>query len=364
MCIACVDDHSAELVCEERLPDYLRQTYLFQDLTDDQLDEVVSGLRTKQLEDGGSLFRQGDPARWFYVLREGHIALYRQSAEGRESIIAIVGPDEVFGEELLFLEAANHDLNARAVGDCTLLRIDRAGFRSFLEGSPSLGFRLMGTLYRRQRLLFDHIERLTLQDATQRLMAYLLDQVSSEGGPQRLELALPKSTLASHLAIQPETLSRILARLKECELPARGRRRPRGSDRSDARRPHVRALRAALGLSGSGAALPRSGRRTVLLGARSRRSLDRSRGATPPRLPQARNFAPAPLAASQLRSAAIEAHIDVLYRRQALPHGTSTIGRIKDNSKRLWLLTSQRVGEPRGQESQHDLQRDIGERSQ
>lgn len=217
MCIACVDDHSAELVCEERLPDYLRQTYLFQDLTDCQLDEVVSGLRTKQLEDGGSLFRQGDPARWFYVLREGHIALYRQSAEGRESIIAIVGPDEVFGEELLFLETASHDLNARAVGDCTLLRIDRAGFRSFLEGSPSLGFRLMGTLYRRQRLLFDHIERLTLQDATQRLMAYLLDQVSSEGGPQRLELALPKSTLASHLAIQPETLSRILARLKECD---------------------------------------------------------------------------------------------------------------------------------------------------
>lgn len=217
MCIACVDDHSAALVCEERLPDYLRQNYLFQDLTDDQLEQVRAGLRTETIRDGDTLFRQHDSARWFYVLREGHIALYRQSAEGRESIIAIVGPDEVFGEELLFLESAHHDLNARAVGDCTLLCIDRAGFRSFLETSASLGFRLMGTLYRRQRLLFDHIERLTLQDATQRLMAYLLDQVSGEGGAQRLELALPKSTLASHLAIQPETLSRILARLKECD---------------------------------------------------------------------------------------------------------------------------------------------------
>lgn len=217
MCIACVDDHAAALVCEERLPDYLRQTYLFQDLTDRQIDEVVSGLRITNLEDGRSLFRQGDPARWFYVLREGHIALNRQSAEGRESIIAIVGPDEVFGEELLFLEVANHDLNARAVGDCALLCIDRQRFRSFLESSPALGFRLMGTLYRRQKLLLDHIERLTLQDATQRLMAYLLDQVSSDSGPQRLELALPKSILAAHLSIQPETLSRILARLKECD---------------------------------------------------------------------------------------------------------------------------------------------------
>lgn len=217
MCVACVDDHSAALVCEERLPDYLRQAYLFQDLSEGQLDDVVSNLRTKNLEDGRMLFEQGAPANRFYVLREGHIALYRQSAEGRESIIAIVGPDEVFGEELLFLESASHDVNARAVGDCTLLCIDRKRFRAFLESSPSLGFRLMGTLYRRQRLLLDHIERLTLQDATQRLIAYLLDQVSAEAGPQRLELALPKSTLAAHLAIQPETLSRILARLKDCD---------------------------------------------------------------------------------------------------------------------------------------------------
>ncbi|MCP4201442.1 MAG: Crp/Fnr family transcriptional regulator [bacterium] len=217
MCIACVDDHAAELVCEERLPDYLRQTHLFQDLTDRQIEEVVAGTRITNLEDGHGLFSQGDSARWFYVLRAGHIALFRQSAEGRESIIAIVGPDEVFGEELLFLESASHDLNARAVGECTLLCIDRQRFRSFLKSSPSLGFRLMGTLYRRQKLLLDHIERLTLQDATQRLMAYLLDQVGDDGGPQRLELALPKGTLAAHLSIQPETLSRILTRLKECD---------------------------------------------------------------------------------------------------------------------------------------------------
>ena len=217
MCRACIDDHAAELVCSERLPAYLRQTYLFRDLSEQQLDQVVKSSRTQRLLDGRSLFHQGDTARRFYVLREGQIALYRQSAEGRESIVAIVGPNEVFGEELLFLEEAFHDLNARAIGDCTLVAIERLGFRSFLQESAALGFRLMGTMYRRHKMLLDHIERLTLQDATQRLMAYLLDQVGSEEGPYRLALALPKSTLAAHLSIQPETLSRILGRLKECE---------------------------------------------------------------------------------------------------------------------------------------------------
>jgi CRP-like cAMP-binding protein len=217
MCRACIDDEAAALVCLERLPDYLRRLHLFRDLTEEQLDEVVARLRTVHLTDGKWLYRQADRADRFYVVREGQIALFRQSSEGRESIITIVGVDEVFGDELIFLPQAYHDLNARSVGDSTLLGIDRAHFRTFLKESPLLAFGLLATLHRRQKMLLDHIERLTLQDATQRLMAYLLDRVGNGQGPQRLELSLPKSTLAAHLSIQPETLSRILGRLKECE---------------------------------------------------------------------------------------------------------------------------------------------------
>ncbi len=217
MCRACVDDESAALVCTERLVDYLRRQHLFGDLSEEQLEEVVAASRSERLADGQWLYRQGDRADRFYVVREGQVALFRQSSEGRESIITIVGPDEVFGDELVFLAEAMHDLNARAVGDVTLLSLDRVGFRSYLERSAGLGLRLLGTLHRRHGMLLDHIERLTLQDATQRLMAYLLDRVGNGQGPQRLELSLPKSTLAAHLSIQPETLSRILGRLKRCE---------------------------------------------------------------------------------------------------------------------------------------------------
>ena len=217
MCLACAEDLAAALECPERLSDYLHCSYLFRDLTGGQVAEVVTSTRTESLTDGHWLYRQGDAAKRFFIVREGKIALFRQSAEGRECIIAILGPDEVFGEELIFLPVAEHDLNARAVGETTLLSIDRELVRSFLPTSPALVRRLMSTLYRRQQMLLDHIERLTLQDATQRLMAYLLAQVREETGSHRLELALPKSTLAAHLSIQPETLSRILTRLKECD---------------------------------------------------------------------------------------------------------------------------------------------------
>ena len=216
MCNACSVDHASALVCRERIPDYLRQLYLFCGLSEDRLAQIVGSLRTRRLGDGHWLYREGDPADHFYVLREGQIALFRQSPEGRESVIAIVGAGEVFGEEGLVLDQARHDVHAKAIGACTLLRLDCRSFRAILGDSVELCQRVMITLHRRQQMLLDHIERLTLQDATQRLIAYLLDRTGDEPG-RRLRLSIPKGTLASHLSIQPETLSRIFTRLKACK---------------------------------------------------------------------------------------------------------------------------------------------------
>lgn len=217
MCRACSVDHTAEMMCRDRLPDYLRHLYLFRGLSENRLREICDSARTMPLDDGRWLYREGDLADRFYVLREGQIALFRQSPEGRESIVAIVGQDEVFGEELLVLDEARHDVHAKAIGSCTLLSIDRQVFRSLVKESVELCQRVMTTLHRRQQMLLDHIERLTLHDATQRLIAYLLDRAGSDKGPRRLRLSVPKSTLASHLSIQPETLSRIFTRLKDCQ---------------------------------------------------------------------------------------------------------------------------------------------------
>lgn len=216
MCRACAHDDSLALVCHERQSEYLRQIYLFRDLTEQQVAAAAETLKTEQIEDGRWIYRQGDPVARFFIVREGQVALFRQSPGGKEIIIALVGEDEMFAEDLLFLEAARHDVNARAVGDCTLLSFDRIHVRSFLDESPQLCLRLMETLYRRKQMLLDEIERLTLQNATERVMTYLLGQAAGVPAPQRLRLSIPKAVLASRLSIQPETLSRILARLKEC----------------------------------------------------------------------------------------------------------------------------------------------------
>jgi CRP-like cAMP-binding protein len=68
-------------------------------------------------------------------------------------------------------------------------------------------------------MLVNQIESLTLQNATYRLVAYLLEQIPRDvkTSPE-VQLTTPKGVIASRLAIQPETLSRILAKLRSREL--------------------------------------------------------------------------------------------------------------------------------------------------
>ncbi len=238
MCRACAESERAALLCQERIPDYLHQMHLFRRLEKSCIETMSATATTRELSDGSWIFRRGEAATHLYIVRGGQVALSRESMDGRESIIAIVGVDEVFGEELVFLDRCDRDLNARAVGPTTLLCLDRGSVRTLLERSQELSLSLLQTAHLRQRMLLDHIERISLQDAGGRLIAYLLSEAAdapqiktgSSSCPQRpthrsshqhtslgvrrIRLQMPKHALAAHLAIQPETLSRALARLK------------------------------------------------------------------------------------------------------------------------------------------------------
>ena len=197
-------------------PSTLRDIYLFADLTEEQLSEVVDRAAEVQIPAGQWLFSQGEPAQRFFLVEKGQIALFRQSTEGEEKIFTVLESRDTFAEGALFRREATHSLHARALRDSHLLAFDRSHFREYLSESVDLCFKLMSTLHRREQLLLDEVEQLTLQNATQRLVAHLLQQIGNSNGPQRVELSIPKNILAARLSIKPETLSRILGRLRRC----------------------------------------------------------------------------------------------------------------------------------------------------
>jgi CRP-like cAMP-binding protein len=77
----------------------------------------------------------------------------------------------------------------------------------------------MGAMSVHLHALVSEIDNLCLHNATFRLVSYLLTQVP-EGVDEtsHIRLSVPKTTLAARLSIQRETLSRLLARLRERRL--------------------------------------------------------------------------------------------------------------------------------------------------
>jgi CRP-like cAMP-binding protein len=201
----------------DRLLPELRRAPLFAEMDERHLRELAAGAQALRLEAGEPLFRHGDPAERFFYLREGLIKLFRLSPDGDEKIIELIKPGETFAEAVMFMGTrGRYPVNAEAVNESRLLAFDQKMFLGLLRGSPEACFGLLASMSRRLHMLVNQIESLTLQNATYRLVAYLLEQIPRDvtASPE-VVLTTPKGVIASRLAIQPETLSRILVRLRQ-----------------------------------------------------------------------------------------------------------------------------------------------------
>ncbi|MDM8546031.1 Crp/Fnr family transcriptional regulator [Candidatus Venteria ishoeyi] len=193
----------------------LRKVYLFNKLTDEQMQQLVPNMKHLNLKSGTYLFRQNQPARYFYVLLTGHVKLLRLSAEGGEKVIEIISRNDTFAEALMFMEKRLYPVDAQALLDSEVLAISNTDFLQLLSESFDTCQRILGDMSLRLHHWLDEIDNLTLQNASYRLVNYLLCQIPTqlEDNQYDIYIDFPKQVLASRLSIKPETLSRILHQL-------------------------------------------------------------------------------------------------------------------------------------------------------
>jgi len=197
----------------------LHKHNLFSRLTPEQMDEIERHSRVRHMTEGERLFSQGQHAEHFFRLCSGQVKLYRLSMEGAEHVIEIIQPGQPFAEAVMFMVDQRYPVNAEALTECYILAIESAPFLRILEQSRETCFGLMGDMSQRLHMFVNEIDSLTLQNATFRLVHYLLQQVSVCKEPNmNIELDISKQIIASRLSIKPETFSRILKNLNDHKL--------------------------------------------------------------------------------------------------------------------------------------------------
>jgi CRP-like cAMP-binding protein len=155
------------------------------------------------------LFHEGEPGEAMYLLARGRISLHKLSPDGREVVIKVIKPGEVFAEVVLF-EKKFYPVTAVALTEVLAFKLQR---RDLLDILRQEDFRndFIAMLLRKQRYLADKIQRVTSEDVEQRLRSFLLEQY---GRKEQIQAEINKKQLAAAIGATPETLSRLLQDLK------------------------------------------------------------------------------------------------------------------------------------------------------
>jgi CRP-like cAMP-binding protein len=203
----------------KQIEDSLSNIYLLARLDEKQLELIKQSMYVINLDDGEYLFEYKQQAKRFFVIVNGHVKLFRSSINGMEKVIEVMGPRESFAEAIMFMQVHVYPVTAQAIGETMILSFENKVFLSILEESFGTCCRVMSDMSRRLHKWVNEIDRLTLQNATIRLINYLVSHITEPiNNTAKVEFTVPKHIIASRLSIKPETLSRILHNLSKQKL--------------------------------------------------------------------------------------------------------------------------------------------------
>lgn len=159
---------------------------------------------------GDIIFSEGIKGTYFCVLLEGAVRLNKTAPDGREVIVRIIRNGEMFAEVILF-EDENFPVSAVALKQTKIFKIPRTQFLDLLKEEE---FRndFITVIMRKQRYLAERILHLTTYDVEERFFRFLED---TYGRKNSYIIDLNKQDIASAIGTIPETLSRLLSRLRK-----------------------------------------------------------------------------------------------------------------------------------------------------
>jgi CRP-like cAMP-binding protein len=194
--------------------DVVRQAPLFAALDDEAAEALRSTMTRVEVPRGEAIFHEGDPGDRLYVIVEGKIKLGRASGDGRENLLAVLGPGEMFGELSLFDPGARN-ATGTAVADTVLIGMGSDELDQWLRGRPDVARHLLRALARRLRRTNEALADLVFSDVPGRVAKALLDLSERFGRPTddglRVAHDLTQEELAQLVGASRETVNKALA---------------------------------------------------------------------------------------------------------------------------------------------------------
>lgn len=160
-----------------------------------------------------AIFFQDDPADALYILTTGSAKVYQTSESGKDRILRILKPGNVFGE-LAMIEGDSRYVSVQTLEDCEVLRLARKAFVEFGDKHTWVLWKLLASFARRIRRRNEDVLDLTYRDVPYRVLHALQELVEDHGAPgpggTRIAMDMSVRDVASMVGSTPETVGRLL----------------------------------------------------------------------------------------------------------------------------------------------------------
>jgi len=194
--------------------DALSEAPLFEDLSDEDARALRAMVLVVKLNRGERLFAEGDKGDKLYIIITGKIKLTKAAPDGRENLLSVHGPGEMFGELSLF-DPIPRTSSATAVTSADLAGLAHVDLRSWLSTRPEMAMHLLQALAQRLRRINEVKADLVFTDVPGRVAKALLDLAERFGSPGMLGVQvshdLTQEELAQLVGASRETVNKALA---------------------------------------------------------------------------------------------------------------------------------------------------------
>lgn len=193
----------------------LRGASVFAALPSKEIDALAVVAREESYRPRDYVFMEGDPAAWLCLVKSGHVKILRHSRAGKDVVLDLLGPGEVFGG-VAAIERRPYPAAAQATEASVVLKVPAAAAIALTERYPSIIRELALMIGRRLRAAHDAVKSLAVDPVEARLAAALVRLAEREGargaGGVTLSFHLTRQSLADMTGTTVETTIRVVGR--------------------------------------------------------------------------------------------------------------------------------------------------------
>ncbi|OBH09918.1 Crp/Fnr family transcriptional regulator [Mycobacterium sp. E1747] len=161
-----------------------------------------------------TVFTEGQPGVDLYIVLTGKVKVRRGGTDGRETLIAVLGPTEMFGELALF-DPGPRTSTVTTLTEVQAVRMGRRALRAWIAAYPDVAQHLLRVLAGRLRRTNDALCDLIFTDVPGRVAKQLLDLAGRFGTSTeqtlRVDLHLTQEELAQLVGSSRETINKALS---------------------------------------------------------------------------------------------------------------------------------------------------------